>query len=74
MDAPKQQKKLNARSCRWSRSDRTHLPTAELQEDVDVLLIFEVVGELHHVLVRQGSVELDLVHDLPAVGVGGGGL
>jgi len=46
------------------RRGGAHLSTAELQEDVDVVLVFEVMGELHHVLVRQGFVELDLVGDL----------
>jgi len=43
---------------------KSHLPTAELEEDVDVFLVFEVMGEFHHMLVRQGFVELDLVGDL----------
>ena len=43
---------------------QTHLSTAELQKDVDVLLVFKVMGELDHVLMRQGFVELNLICDL----------
>lgn len=45
----------------------THLSTAELQEYVDVFLVFEIMREFHHVLVRQRSVQLDLICDLPTL-------
>lgn len=50
--------------CVQSKFLTPHLTTAELEEDVDVLLVFEMMGEFHHMLVRQGFVELDLVRDL----------
>lgn len=40
---------------------KSHLPTAELQEYVDVVLVFKMMWEFHHMLVRQGFVELDLI-------------
>lgn len=43
---------------------KSHLPTAELEEDVDVFLVFKMMREFHHMLVRQGFVELDLIRDL----------
>lgn len=39
----------------------SHLSTAELEEYVDVFLVFKMMREFHHVLVRQGFVEVDLI-------------
>lgn len=41
-----------------------YLSTAELQENVDVFLVFKVMREFHDVFVRQGFVQLNLVRDL----------
>lgn len=41
-----------------------YLSTAELQENVNVFLVLEVMGEFHDVFVRQRFVQLDLVRDL----------
>lgn len=45
-------------------SSQTHLSTAKLQEYVDVFLVFKIVREFHHMLVRQGPVQLDLIRNL----------
>lgn len=42
----------------------SHLPTAELQENVYVFLVFKVMRKFHDVLVRERFVQLDLVCDL----------
>lgn len=42
----------------------SHLATAELEEYVDVFLVFEMMREFHHMLVRQGFMELDLIRYL----------
>lgn len=42
----------------------SHLPTAQLEEYVDVFVVFEVMGEFHHMLVGQGFVQLDLICNL----------
>lgn len=47
-----------------SRVLKSHLPTAELEEYVDVLLVLKIMREFHHMLVRQRSVQLDLVRNL----------
>lgn len=39
----------------------SHLSTAELEEYVDVFLVFKMMGEFHHMLVRQGFMEVDLI-------------
>lgn len=41
-----------------------YLSTAELQENVNVFLVFKVMREFDDVLVRQSFVQLDLVCDL----------
>lgn len=53
------------KTCADCRFPRSHLPTAELQEYVDVFLVFEMMREFNHMLVWQGFVQLDLVRDLP---------
>lgn len=42
----------------------SYLSSAQLEEYVDVFVIFEMMGEFHHMLVGQGFVQLDLICDL----------
>lgn len=46
----------------------SHLPTAELEEYVYVILVFKMMREFHYMLVRQGFVQFDLIGDLSRKG------
>lgn len=42
----------------------THLSAAEFEEDVNIVLVFKMMGKLHHMLVLEAFVKLDLINDL----------
>lgn len=44
--------------------ETAHLSAAELQEDVDVVLIFEVMRKLDNMFVLEGFVQLDFIRYL----------
>lgn len=56
-----------------SRGKAAHLSTAELEEDVDVVLIFKMMRKLDNVFVLKGFVQLDFIsylienHNIPEV-------
>lgn len=58
--------KLRMCTRRMSRA-MPHLPTAQLEEYVDVFVVFKMMWEFHHMLVGQGFVQLNLIRDLSKI-------